>query len=106
MAPRPNATAVRNRRAAASGAAPVRRPARLPSRNPFLVLLDDVRRDVDARLAGLLDAKMAEARRHGADVHAMADAIRDLTMRGGKRFRPALLVAAYRAVDENAPDEP
>ena len=72
----------------------------------FEVLLGAVRGEVEARLAGLLDTKVADARRLGADVEAMAAAVRDLTLRGGKRFRPALLVAAYRAVDGQAPLEP
>ena len=73
--------------------------------NPFLLLLKQVRRDVDARLSALFQRKLAAAEPLGADVVALVDALRDLTMRGGKRFRPALLFAAYHAVDDDAPDE-
>jgi geranylgeranyl diphosphate synthase type I len=72
--------------------------------NPFHPLLTQVRRDVDARLAALFKKKLADARPMGPDVVAMVDSLRDLTMRGGKRFRPALLVAAYHAVDDKAAD--
>ena len=72
----------------------------------FEQLLDRVRRDVDARLAGYLDARVAETARHGADVEAMASAVRDLTMRGGKRIRPALLVVGYLASDDRLSAEP
>lgn len=71
----------------------------------FQVLLDRVRRDVDARLTGYLDARVAETARHGADVEAMAAAVRDLTLRGGKRLRAALVVAGYRAHDESLPED-
>jgi geranylgeranyl diphosphate synthase type I len=67
-------------------------------------MLEHVRREVDARLQARFEEKIAEAESLGADVHAMMEALRDLTMRGGKRFRPALLFAAYHAVDDDAPD--
>jgi geranylgeranyl diphosphate synthase type I len=67
-------------------------------------MLEEVRREVDARLARLFEQKLGDARSLGSDVIALIDAIRDLTMRGGKRFRPALLFAAYHAVDDEAPD--
>src|SRR6266508_4012706 len=72
--------------------------------DPFRVLLKQVRREVDARLSTLFQRKLTEAEPFGNDVVALVDALRDLTMRGGKRFRPALLVAAYHAVDDKAPD--
>jgi len=72
----------------------------------FRALLADVRRDVDARLAGYLDARVAETARHGADVEAMASAVRDLTLRGGKRLRAALVVVGYLADDENGLTDP
>src|SRR5437868_5550863 len=73
--------------------------------NPFHLLLTEVRRDVDARLDALFQRKLTQAEPLGVDVVALVDALRDLTMRGGKRFRPALLVAAYHAVDDIAGDE-
>jgi geranylgeranyl diphosphate synthase type I len=67
-------------------------------------LLKQVRRDVDARLSAFFQRKLTEAEPLGTDVVALVDSLRDLTMRGGKRFRPALLFAAYHAVDDTAPD--
>ncbi len=76
------------------------------AKNPFAALLSAVRRDIDARLAGFLDAKLEAARDHGPAVVAMVGAVRDLCLRGGKRTRPALLVAGYRAASAGAPLEP
>ena len=67
----------------------------------FRDLLSSVRRDVDARLAGYLDARVSETARHGQDAEAMASAVRDLTMRGGKRLRAALVVVGYLASDDS-----
>jgi geranylgeranyl diphosphate synthase type I len=67
-------------------------------------MLETIRREVDARLARIFEERTAESKPLGADVLALIDALRDLTMRGGKRFRPALLFAAYHAVDDDAPD--
>lgn len=50
--------------------------------------------------------KIREATLHGDDVVALAEAVRDLTLRGGKRFRPALALAAYRAIDDDAEETP
>jgi geranylgeranyl diphosphate synthase type I len=71
--------------------------------NPFEALLKQVRRDVDVRLSSVFQRKLTEAEPLGPDVVAIVDSLRDLTMRGGKRFRPALLMAAYRAVDDRSP---
>lgn len=67
-------------------------------------MLEPIRRDIDERLSRLFTQKLGEAQSLGPDVVALVDALRDLTMRGGKRFRPALLFAAYHAVDDEAPD--
>lgn len=72
----------------------------------FPALLARVRPEVDQRLLTLWDAEIDRLARHGADLVAMADAARDLTMRGGKRFRAALVVAAYAGVAPEAPLEP
>jgi geranylgeranyl diphosphate synthase type I len=74
--------------------------------NPFSALLATVKRDVDARLSGFLDAKLDLAQRHGRDVVEMVSALRGLCLRGGKRLRPALLVVGYRAADARADLEP
>jgi len=94
MPPRSNMAAV------AAG----RKNKKAVTENTFGALLKQVRRDVDARLSSLFQRKLTEAEPLGADVVALVDALRDLTMRGGKRFRPALLMAAYQAVDEKAPE--
>ena len=65
--------------------------AKAISANPFLALLPTVQREVEARLRALLDARLDELSRHGPDVAAMAKALFDLCLRGGKRLRPALL---------------
>jgi geranylgeranyl diphosphate synthase type I len=54
-----------------------------------------VRSDVDVRLTGWLDARVTDARSRGEDVAAVADAVRQLVLRGGKRMRAVLLAAAY-----------
>ena len=66
-------------------------------RQAFADLLDAVRRRVDARLPTWLSPKVATAASISAEVHAVADAVSTLALRGGKRMRPALLAAAYQA---------
>lgn len=72
----------------------------------FPTLLERVRPEVERRLVTLWEARLGSAKRHGPYVEAMFDVSRDLTMRGGKRFRAALLAAAYRGVAPDAPIEP
>jgi geranylgeranyl diphosphate synthase type I len=77
--------------------------AKMPSKDgkfedpsfPGLVAL--VRRAVEARLGSLLDAAVDDVRPCGPDAVAAIDAIRALCMRGGKRFRPVLVAAAFEA---------
>jgi geranylgeranyl diphosphate synthase, type I len=83
------------------------RQSQVPASNAspdFDGLLKRVRKDVESRLVKLFREKLADAEPLGPDVVAMVDSLRDLTMRGGKRFRPALLLAAFHAVDDEAPD--
>lgn len=80
--------------------------ARCPEDEAFHELLAHVRSEIDPRLSRLFAEKADEAARHGADVLALAEAVRDLTLRGGKRFRPALALAAYRAIDDQAHEMP
>jgi geranylgeranyl diphosphate synthase type I len=54
-----------------------------------------VRSEVDAHLASWLAACVAEARGRGAEVELVANAVRSLVLRGGKRMRAVLLAAAY-----------
>src|SRR5258708_7742594 len=70
-------------------------PAMPPSEEDFARFVATVRNGVDARLAAWLEARVALARTRGPAVHAMADALRQLALRGGKRLRAVLLSAAY-----------
>ena len=70
--------------------------------NPFLPLLGSVQAEVDQRLRRFLDGRLKVARRHGPEVVEMVSAVRDLCLRGGKRLRPALLVAGYRSASPRA----
>ena len=79
---------------------------RRPEDEAFFELLARVRREIDTRLSRLFAEKLDEAARLGADVVALMEAVRDLTMRGGKRFRPALALAAYLAIDDEADETP
>ena len=53
---------------------------------------------VEARLAHFLGEKRAETERRSPASLELVEAIDGLTMRGGKRLRPMVLEAAYRAV--------
>jgi geranylgeranyl diphosphate synthase type I len=65
----------------------------------FAAHLEAVRNDVDRALVGRLRSLRTRAEDlGGADLRAVADSVESLVLRGGKRFRPALLVAAYDAV--------
>jgi len=68
--------------------------------NPFFLLLPTVQREVEARLLGFVDEHAEASRPLGKEVVAMVSAVRDLSLRGGKRLRPALAVAGYRAANE------
>ncbi len=72
----------------------------------FAALLAEVRPAIEERLATLWDRRIETLAKHGAEVRAMAAAARDLTLRGGKRFRAALLVATYAGVAPGADLEP
>jgi len=85
---------------------PPQAKAKAIAMNPFGALLSTVRHDIDARLSGFLDSRVEASRVHGPAVVEMASALRDLCLRGGKRARPALLVAGYRAAKPQAPLEP
>jgi len=77
-----------------------------PGENPFVALLRRVQPDIESRLAGYLDARVAGTRALGPEVQALAREIRRLTLRGGKRLRPALVVAGLRTVSSSADVEP
>jgi geranylgeranyl diphosphate synthase type I len=67
--------------------------------------MTEVRRRVDARLESYLDGKHDAAGRLSAESAEFVDAVRSLTMRGGKRLRPAVLFAAYSAVRADSADD-
>jgi geranylgeranyl diphosphate synthase type I len=69
----------------------------MASEDAFGQFVARVRAEVDARLAAWLDARVAQARSRGADVEIVADAVRSLVMRGGKRMRAVLVAASYEA---------
>lgn len=75
------------------------------SARAFTELLATTRDSVTSRLSRLLDAKVHEAARLGPDVLAMVEAVRELSLRGGKRFRPALARAAYLAIEEEEDED-
>jgi geranylgeranyl diphosphate synthase, type I len=69
----------------------------------FQVFLEKIRIEMEQRLVLRFDAKRRELERYGEHILAMLLAGSDLTLRGGKRFRAALLAAAYQGVDPGAP---
>lgn len=104
-----SAAAVRLRtqgRAPAKATSPAEAHAKPLTSNRFLPLLQTVKREVDTRLLGLLDAKVDDAETLGRDVAHLVAALRDLCTRGGKRLRAGLVVAGFRAADAGAPLEP
>jgi geranylgeranyl diphosphate synthase type I len=56
-----------------------------------------IREHVDAILDGFFDWKCEEATRLSPQAIELVTEVRDLTMRGGKRLRPIVAAAAYRA---------
>lgn len=77
----------------------VRTQALRDDRAIFQSFVSSVRAAVDARLTRWLEARVAEALARGAEVGAVAAAVRDLVLRGGKRMRAVLLIAAYHGYD-------
>lgn len=72
------------------------------SQNPFVALLKEVQPDIERRLEALLDARVSSTRAFGGEVQALAREVRRLTLLGGKRLRPALVVVGQRVVSERA----
>lgn len=62
---------------------------------PFHRYWADIKQRVDHALEAFLAERAARSRAIDADVATIVSAIHSLTMRGGKRFRPVLLTAAY-----------
>lgn len=65
--------------------------------------IQDVRARIERRLETLLDEKRSRAEAFLPEATILVETVRDMTLRGGKRVRPALLVAGYQAV-ANADD--
>ncbi len=59
---------------------------------------DELRLMVENRLRSFLADKRSEAERSSAESIELVDQVATLTMRGGKRLRPIVIAAAYRAV--------
>jgi len=57
-----------------------------------------LRMEVDSHLLEFFEAKQRETREMSAPTLELVDAIEALTMRGGKRLRPAVAAAGYRCV--------
>ncbi|UJR84163.1 Hypothetical protein I5071_62340 [Sandaracinus amylolyticus] len=70
-------------------------------RESFEALLDATRRAVDAELEARFDVLCERAARYGPATFATARSLRAITLRGGKRFRPAMLAAAYVAAGDD-----
>ncbi len=60
--------------------------------------LDQVRAAVDGRLTKSFADRRAEIGASAPEAMLLLDGLEELTMRGGKRLRPAVLVAAQRAI--------
>jgi geranylgeranyl diphosphate synthase type I len=80
--------------------------SRSPANEAFSGFLAEVRPEVERRLSACWSDKLRDLAPHGPSVLAMASAARDLTLRGGKRYRAALLATAYVGVAPSAPLEP
>lgn len=65
-------------------------------------LLDEVRSRVDARLAAFFELKRLDAERVSRESVVVVDEIASLTMRGGKRLRPAVLFAGLKSASDTA----
>lgn len=63
----------------------------------FAAYAKAVRREVDDRLAELLDARVKSAYALAPDAGDVVDSLRQLAVRGGKRLRAVLLAASYEA---------
>ncbi|WP_437683631.1 polyprenyl synthetase family protein [Sorangium sp. So ce131] len=77
-----------------------------PGARLFLDFLSSIRPQIDASLERRWRDKVRDVERYGREVAAMAAEAKSLTLRGGKRFRAGLLVAAYQGVAPDAPLEP
>jgi geranylgeranyl diphosphate synthase type I len=65
--------------------------------------MDGIRRQVDERLRDFFTAKVDEAAELSPLAGELVHEVRDLTMRGGKRLRPIVTAAGYRAAKGPGP---
>jgi geranylgeranyl diphosphate synthase, type I len=72
--------------------------------NPFVTLLRGVQPEIEKRLTALLDERVSSTRSLGSEVQALAREVRRLTLLGGKRLRPALVVAGLRTASPSGDD--
>lgn len=63
-------------------------------------VFEELRRKVDARLESILDDAERDTGRRARDASATVAQVRDLTMRGGKRLRPAMLLSAVECITD------
>ena len=73
---------------------------------PIQVLLRDVKASVDAHLTRFFEQKRSAAAALGAPSAELVEAVAEFTMRGGKRTRPAVLIAGHLAVEPRTDLEP
>ena len=64
--------------------------------------MEDIRRHVDGILERFFESKCREATELSPQAIELVTEVRDLTMRGGKRLRPIVTAAAYRAASGSA----
>ncbi|MEM8607520.1 MAG: polyprenyl synthetase family protein [Myxococcota bacterium] len=68
--------------------------------------MGSIRNDVDDVLRRFFESKRDEAGGLSPHANDLVDEVRDLTMRGGKRLRPIVTAAAYRAVSGDTNTRP
>jgi geranylgeranyl diphosphate synthase type I len=72
---------------------------RIPSDDAFEPFATRVRDQVESCLRPWLAARVSEAARRGREVRVVAEGLEQLVLRGGKRWRAALLLAAFQAYE-------
>ena len=72
----------------------------------FETWMAGIRAHVDAKLEAFFASKHEEATRLSPRATELVTEVRDLTMRGGKRLRPIVTAAAYRAASGSDDDTP
>lgn len=80
--------------------------AREPRAVAFLEFLSELKPSVEAGLEARWRGELRGLARYGPEVEAMAAEAQRLTLRGGKRFRAGLVVAAHLGVAPDAPLQP